>query len=146
MEDQKEAPLSGLGFFVRLYWMFVGNALLMFLLGFIYSKHSKFPSLLDAAYLGALASLILVRYVEIQFLNGQTGEGKPATLAHWRRYAKIVAPAGVVGWFFTPCAGIPPEVGGTLPQHADEKRHAFLQALCDLRWLGCNKAAPVHKS
>lgn len=98
MQDQTEVPLSGKGFLVRLYWLFLGNALLFFLLVFIFEKHPKLPSLLDAAYSVALASLILVRYVDIRFLNGQTGEGKPATMAHWHRYALLIGSVGMGGW------------------------------------------------
>jgi hypothetical protein len=98
MPDQKEAPTSGAGVLARLYWLFFGNTLLFFLLVFIIQKRPKLPSSLDAAYLIAVASLILVRYVDIRFLNGQTGEGKPATMANWRRYALLVGPAGAGAW------------------------------------------------
>ena len=98
MTDQKEAPISGTGFLVRLYWMGIGNVLLLFLFFFIVEKRLIFPSLLDAAYLVALASLILIRYVDIRFLNGETGDGKPATLTHWRRYAMIIGSAGGAAW------------------------------------------------
>lgn len=98
MQDQKEASPSGKGILARLYWMFFGNILLMFVLVFIFEKRPSFPSFYDAAYWTALAFLIFVRYVDIRFLNGQTGEGTPATMIHWRRYAVIVGPVGVGAW------------------------------------------------
>ena len=91
MEDQKELSFSGTGCLARLYWMFFGNVLLFVLLTLVFQKRSTLPFLLDAAYLVAVASLIVVRYIDIRFLNGQTGEGKPATMTHWRRYALSVA-------------------------------------------------------
>lgn len=98
MQDSKETPPSGTGFFVRLYWIFAGNILLFFLLVFIVEKHPKFPSLLDATYGLAVASLILARYVDIRFLNGTTGDEEPATMTHWRRYATLMGSAGVGAW------------------------------------------------
>jgi len=94
MPDQTEAPIGGAGCLVRLYWIFLGNAVLMFLLVFIFEKRPAFPSLIDVACLATVASLIAVRYVDIRFLDGQTGTGDPATMAHWRRYALLT---GIVG-------------------------------------------------
>jgi hypothetical protein len=36
--------------------------------------------------------------VDIRFLNGETGDGKPATLTHWRRYALLVGSVGLGAW------------------------------------------------
>jgi hypothetical protein len=96
--EQKEAPLSGVGVLVRLYWMVLGNGLLMLLLFLILDRRPALPSPYDAAYLLIVASLIIVRHMDIRFLNGQTGEGKPATMAHWRRYVMIIGPVGVGAW------------------------------------------------
>lgn len=99
MQDQKEPQTSGIGLLVRLYWMGIGNVLLLLFLVFIVEKRLQFPSLLDAAYLIVLVSLVLVRYVDIRFLNGQTGDAQPATMIHWRRYAMIIGSAGGAAWF-----------------------------------------------
>ena len=97
MPDQKPVPLSGSGVLARVYWMFFGPTILFFSIIFILQKGQRFPSVFDAVYWIALVSLLLVRYVDIRFLNGETGEGQPATMAHWRRYALTigVALAGV---------------------------------------------------
>ena len=99
MQGPKEAPPSGSGLLIRLYWLFFCNVVLIFILAFIIEKHPQFPSLLDAAYLAALSSLIIIRYVDIRFFDGQTGEGKPATIDNWRRYALLVGLAGPAVWF-----------------------------------------------
>lgn len=98
-EIQQEVPPSRPGLLVRLYWVILGNAILFFLLVLLFEKHPRLPSLLDTAYLVAVAALISIRYVDIRFLNGQTGEGKPATMTHWRRYALLIGPVGVGAWF-----------------------------------------------
>ena len=101
MQAQTETPVTGGGFLARLYWAFVGNALLFFLLVFLLEKRPPLPSLLDAACWLAIISLILVRYVDIRFLNGETNEGKPATMAHWRRHATLVGFIGTGAWLVT---------------------------------------------
>jgi hypothetical protein len=98
MQDPQEVPLSGRGFLARLYWQFLGNALVFILLVFVYEKHPRLPSLLDAAYLAAVATLVIVRYVDIRFLNGQTAEGKPATMADWRSYTRLTGALALGAW------------------------------------------------
>ncbi|MDI6775146.1 MAG: hypothetical protein QME60_07110 [Verrucomicrobiota bacterium] len=105
MQEQKDAPLTGFGVLARLYWLFFGNALLFFLLVFIFEKAASFPSLMDAALWLTAASLLLVRYVDIRYLNGQTGEGKPATMRHWRQHALVVAPLALGGWILAHVSG-----------------------------------------
>lgn len=101
MQDAKDTHLSGAGFFIRLDWLFLGNALLFCLLVFIIEKRLPLPSFWDSVYLAPLISLIVSRYGDIRFLNGQTGEGKPATMAHWRRYAILISLVGVGAWLLT---------------------------------------------
>jgi hypothetical protein len=96
--EEKEATTSGQGFFARLYWMFIGNAILFFLLVYIVEKRVLFPSLWDAACWLTLASLIVVRYADIRFLNGETNQGEAATMSDWWRYSKWVAVAGGGLW------------------------------------------------
>ena len=98
MPDQKEDPQSGAGFLVRLYWLFIGNVLLFFLLVFIFEKRPPLLSRLDVTYLVAVASLIVARYIDIRFLNGRTGEDKPATMTDLGQYMMIIGPAGVGAW------------------------------------------------
>ena len=66
MENQDQAKTeytSGAGYLTRLYWMFTGNAAWAICSGLLIDRHPKAPSLLDAACLFALASLVLVRYI-----------------------------------------------------------------------------------
>lgn len=89
---------SGAGCLTRLYWMFLGNALLVILFGLLLQNRPKGPSLLDAGCLIVVASLLFVRYIDIRHFNGQTGEGEPATLAHWRRYSAVLVSGSLALW------------------------------------------------
>lgn len=80
----------------RVYWMAVGNALLFFCA--IYAAKRPAPSALDALYAGLVLVLILVRFVDITRLGGQTADGHPATTAHWRRYTLVLVPVAAAVW------------------------------------------------
>lgn len=85
-----------LGALARVYWMAVGNALLFFCA--IYAAKRQAPSMLDGLYVGLVALLILVRFFDITRLDGQTADGHPATLAHWRRYSLVLVPVAAAVW------------------------------------------------
>jgi hypothetical protein len=42
--------------------------------------------------------MIIVRFLDIKFLDGQTATGEPATLAHWRRYAVLLIVISAIIW------------------------------------------------
>jgi hypothetical protein len=100
MQEKQEVPAGRFDFLVRFYWSFLGYAVLFVLLGLIFAQRARFPSLLDAGYWLAAALLIVLRYVDIRFLNGQTSEEKPATMGHWRRYVLLVAPLTLGVWLY----------------------------------------------
>jgi len=90
---------NGAGCLTRLYWMFLGNAILCILFAYLIQNHPKFPSLLDVGCLLATASLVTVRYLDIRHFEGQTGDNNgPATMAHWRKYAAFVVAGSIVAW------------------------------------------------
>lgn len=100
MQDQTGVEYSSqAGCLARLYWMFLGNALLFILLAYLIQKHPEFPSLLDVGYLLTLASLVGVRYLDIRHLNGETGDGNaPATMSDWRKYALFLVTGCAAVW------------------------------------------------
>lgn len=84
------ASESGRGCFpalVRLTWIF-GGILLLYCALFV--AQQKAPVLADALFLVFTIGLILIRFVDIRFLKGETMDNKPATLKHWRRYALVI--------------------------------------------------------
>ena len=100
MQDQPPVEYSSeAGCLLRLYWMFLGNALLAIVLAYLIQKHPPFPSLLDAGYLFSLASVVAARYVDIRHMKGETCEGGvPATLSDWRKYAVLIVAGCVSVW------------------------------------------------
>ncbi|MBZ5499368.1 MAG: hypothetical protein LAP85_23465 [Acidobacteriia bacterium] len=89
-EQKSQTELTGcMPLFLRLTWMALGNAAL-FLCAALVAKGTA-PVVMDIIFFAVTIVLIVVRYIDITRFKGQTSEGKPATLAHWRRYALLTA-------------------------------------------------------
>ena len=98
MADQEQAYTPVSGCLARLFWLVGGNAMLALALLQILFTQPPIFSLVDAFY-GSIVVLILVaRYVDIRYFHGATGEGKPSTMADWRRHASIEVGAAAVAW------------------------------------------------
>jgi len=79
--------------------MFLGNAVLAMLLVWLILNRPGFPCLQDAGYFLTLASLVAVRYVDIRYFKGETGEsGTLATMADWRKYALLLVSGSAAAW------------------------------------------------
>ena len=86
-QDAAPAPA---GCLLRLFWMFIANAIIYGSLAMIAMNGTSFPSSLDAVVWITVATSLVARRFDITRLNGQTAGGEPATLAHWRTYAAAV--------------------------------------------------------
>ena len=89
----QQGCLSGL---IRLYWLSIGNLCLFF--SAIASAKEPSSATMGVLFLGAVVALLLVRFVDIRVYKGQTSEGEPATIAHWRRYALRLVIFSVALW------------------------------------------------
>jgi hypothetical protein len=97
---------SSLGVIARLWWMAAGNFPLVLSIVFIAQNGGRFFQAADWVFWFALASLVLVRYVDIKFLGGCTGAGEPASVSHWIRYSAIVTACSVAVWVLAHTVGL----------------------------------------
>jgi len=88
---------SLLGCLIPTFWMLVGNGILALCAVAIAAGSSLFGAA-DLFYWLTVGGLLAARYVDIRYLNGRTAEGKPATPAHWRRYAVILIAVAAAAW------------------------------------------------
>jgi hypothetical protein len=75
----------------RLFWMILGNGLLIGLSLYIAFNAGKSVLIPSCLYLLNLVCMILVRFIDVRFLNGLTADGEPATMRHWTRYSIILS-------------------------------------------------------
>ena len=49
-----------------------------------------------AAYALVVVTLVAARYIDIRYCGGQTVDGTPADLSHWKRYVMILLPVSLL--------------------------------------------------
>ena len=96
-EDHQHDPPAGC--FLRLFWMMIGNFILLFCATTIAQNQSSFLGVADAFYWATVGGILAARYVDIRYLKGLTADGDPASMLHWRRYAVLLGVAATVLWF-----------------------------------------------
>jgi hypothetical protein len=77
-------------------WMAWGNAALLFCA--VKMAEGTAPTVSTALFILAVGALIGGRYIDIACFKGETADGEPATLSHWRRYAVGVLLVSAVLW------------------------------------------------
>lgn len=88
-----------MGCLLRLAWMFAGNTAALFCLVYVARGPARSLGLGDLVYALLIASLVLLRYLDIRCYAGETAAGgEPATLAHWRRYTAVVLSLATLAW------------------------------------------------
>ena len=86
------------GILARLWWMLFGNVVLALSLIFIFRKEGGFFHPADWVFWITVATLVLVRYVDVRFCDGQTATGRPASTADWSRYAGLLVAGAILLW------------------------------------------------
>ncbi len=83
---------------VRFLWMFLGTFTLMICAAAIFMGESTSTKVPDTIFWCVVPSMIIVRFLDIKFLNGQTVTGQPAAFSHWRRYAVLLIIIAAIIW------------------------------------------------
>jgi hypothetical protein len=83
---------GGLGTFARIFWILIGNVVLLVMALGIFQRHAPFFSFaaIDLAYWITVLLLVVIRYCDIKYLGGLTAKDEPATIVHWRKYAMFL--------------------------------------------------------
>lgn len=88
-------PLRGR--LLRVFWLFVGNAVVYGSWVAIVLTSAPVPSVLDGVVWLVIGLMIVARRIDIQRFAGRTAQGDPTTMDDWRRYVAILVGAGLVG-------------------------------------------------
>jgi hypothetical protein len=92
------------GVLARLFWMLVGNAILAFSLVSLLHNKGGFLHTADWVFWITVVVLVLVRYLDIRFCNGQTAAGAPASSRHWVKYVVILLVVSTTTWILAHAA------------------------------------------
>ena len=96
VEQPQSEPTGCLPVVLRIIWMGLGNLALFISAALV--AEGTVPVVMDIVFFAVAISLIVVRYVDITKFKGQTSDGEPATIAHWRRYSVVLALLAVGLW------------------------------------------------
>lgn len=102
-DDVQLSPAAGIA---RAFWMMLGNILLLVLCLSIARQLPWTFTWRDGAYALGLATLLIVRWVDITRLGGRTADGDPATPVDWRRWALSTSGFAAAGWFLAQAIGL----------------------------------------
>jgi len=80
--------------------MLLGNAVLALSAVFIFHNTTGFFHAADVVFWCTAASLVLIRYIDIRFLDGLTATGEPASMRHWVRYTVVLVVCSAAAWAF----------------------------------------------
>lgn len=95
MPDSKVPPnTSGAGCLARIYWLFLGNAVPLFA-AILLATGEGDPLAMSIVFWTGIVALLAVRLVDVRMLHGQTGDGEPAGMGHWTRYAAGIVLGGL---------------------------------------------------
>jgi len=92
----KQDSIAGL--LARMFWMLIGNMVLVISIIIIIQHKGPMFHAADVVFWVTIAALILVRYLDIKFWGGMTAAGGPATIANWNRYAAALLIGSVGVW------------------------------------------------
>lgn len=101
IDDQGTAA----GVMVRLWWMLIGNFILVVCIVLIVQNRRGFFHTADPVFGITVLSLVLARYVDIKFCKGLTATGAPASMVTWVKYAVLLVIGSAVVWALAHGAG-----------------------------------------
>jgi hypothetical protein len=84
--------------FVRVFWILLGNVILIVSVILIFQHKDWMIHSADGVFWGTVAALILARYLDIKLYNGLTATGKPASMSQWRKYAAVLLTCSTIVW------------------------------------------------
>ena len=98
MTDQARShPVLSL--LLRMFWTFFGGAALVLVLARVAYHGRGELSWLDGLYGGIALGMVLARFIDVRYLEGETADGeRRATLRDWMAYSASVLGAAGVGW------------------------------------------------
>lgn len=102
MTQQNNQPVekydSIFSLLVRVFWVLLGNAILLISAIFIIQDENWKFHASDVVFWVTVAALLLARYLDIKFYGDSTSEGRPASMSHWRKYAAVLLIISTAVW------------------------------------------------
>ena len=89
---------SILSLFLRIFWTLLGN-LVVFITALLIIQHKgKMFYSADIVFWCMVAAVSLARFLDIKLYGGLTDDGKPVSMAHWRKHTAILLALATAVW------------------------------------------------
>ena len=95
--DRSEGQ-NGVGCLLRLFWMVIGNFVLVLCVIGMAQQGTGGLGLLDVLYWATAAAVLAARYADVAVFHGRTSDDRQATLADWRRHVLVLLPLAAIAW------------------------------------------------
>jgi len=83
---------------VRVFWMLLGNTILLITAIFILQGENWKFQTADVIFWVTVAALLLARYLDIKFYSDSDSAGQPASMVNWRKYTAILLIISTAVW------------------------------------------------
>jgi hypothetical protein len=97
-EQTTDRQGTSLGFAARLWWMLFGNVIAAISLISVLLHEGSFFHPADWIFWITVASLVLIRYIDIRFCDGQTAVGRYASMADYTKYVTLLIACTTLLW------------------------------------------------
>jgi hypothetical protein len=83
---------------VRLYWFIYGYIFTLYSINEIFQEKGLFFSKGDFLYWLSILMLVVMRFIDVKFLHGDTADGNPATIKDFFQYSIMLFVISLVIW------------------------------------------------
>lgn len=96
MEAKQQSFSPAAGGLIRLFWTLLGNAALFILAVYSFERQAQSLSIFDGLYCLILVLTVLLRFIDIRWLKGETVFGQPASMTDFRKHVAVSLPVFLV--------------------------------------------------
>jgi hypothetical protein len=97
--ETEYTPLSAV--LPRLYWMVFGNIILLLTAVTTMLRAFQDLHLASLVFWANAACMVIIRYLDVRYLRGETADSQAATIAHWKRYSIFLLVGAASTWALT---------------------------------------------
>jgi len=88
---------TAIGCLVRVFWIIGALPLIILAVEIGYKRQARL-TIIDLLFWLLAIAMVAVRYADIRWFDGKTTDGKPATMATWRRYGLLIGAVALGLW------------------------------------------------
>jgi len=101
---QETTSLTGV--LLRAYWLILAHGATAIIALVMLAQNKQQSVALNALLLFIFVTVILVRFIDIRYYKGETGEGQKATMNDWKKWSLIITASYAVTFVIVHISGV----------------------------------------